>query len=288
MTVNYKPADPIWCAGCGHYGVQGALAYAISHLEIPAHETFILAGIGCSGTMQNNLGTYGYHAMHGRVLPTAIGTSLANPSLTVIAAGGDGDGYAIGAGHLIHAFKRNPNIVYIVMNNATYGLTKGQNSPTSPPASGTVGEGALDAVNLGLSIFSTSFIARGSTSRPAQLNELMINALQHVKERRGMAFLEVLSPCVTYNDTYTEWNSMVVNVNDADDYDHHDREVAMATVMRLKMNNRIPLGMIYQGESPSLDKVYLKESNEPLALKSFDDGNRKQQLKEILTGYGLN
>lgn len=288
MTVSYKSAEPIWCAGCGHFGVQGSLAHAISHVDIPAHETFILAGIGCSGTVQNNLGTYGYHAMHGRVLPTAIGTALANPSLMVIAVGGDGDGYAIGAGHLVHALKRNPNIVYIVMNNATYGLTKGQNSPTSSTDSGIVGEGALDAITLGLSIFSTSFIARGFTSKPTQLNELMIKALQHVQARRGMAFIEILSPCVTYNDTYPEWGSMVVNINEADDYDHHNREMAMATVMGLKTNNRIPLGLIYQGDVPSLDKIHLKDNSEAPALKSFTDGNRKQQLKEILSGYGLN
>ena len=95
MTETYTPSQPIWCAGCGHYGVQGALAGALSKLGIAAHETMLLTGIGCSGSVQNNIETYGYHAMHGRVLPTAVGAAVANPDLTVIAAGGDGDGSTI-------------------------------------------------------------------------------------------------------------------------------------------------------------------------------------------------
>ena len=85
MTTTYQPKTPIWCAGCGHFGVQGAIARALRELAIPSADTMILAGIGCSGTVQNNLGTYGFHALHGRVLPAATGTALADPSLTVIA-----------------------------------------------------------------------------------------------------------------------------------------------------------------------------------------------------------
>ena len=131
MTKTYTPARPIWCAGCGDFGVLEALTTAFQQLEVPEHNRMIIAGIGCSGSLQNNLSCYGYHALHGRVLPTATGAKLANPNLTVVGVGGDGDGYAIGCGHLVHAFKRNPGVTYIVMNNGTYGLTKGQASPTS-------------------------------------------------------------------------------------------------------------------------------------------------------------
>ena len=287
MTEIYHTGDPIWCAGCGHFGVQGALGHALEQLAIPAHQTLILAGIGCSGTVQNNLGTYGYHAMHGRVLPTAIGAALANPSLTIIAAGGDGDGYAIGAGHLVHSFRRNPNVVYIVMNNGTYGLTKGQDSPTKEHTHDHPGEAALDAVSLGLSIFSSSFIARGYTARPAQLNALMVQALEHTRARRGLAFVEVLSPCVTYNDTYPEWDARVVDVDAQAGYDNRSRETAMATVMRNYREGRIPIGLIYRGQARTLEEIYLKDISRPPALTDFSGDGRKDQVREILSNYGL-
>ena len=160
---TYEPAVPIWCAGCGHFGALNALQASLRDPEIPNHEVLILAGIGCSGTIQNYLGTYGYHALHGRVLPAAAGVALANPDLTVIAAGGDGDGYAIGVGHLVHAFRRNLSFTYIVINNETYGLTKGQRSPSRLLGgdTGNGGEGSLDGALLGLSIPATTFVARG-------------------------------------------------------------------------------------------------------------------------------
>lgn len=107
---TYEPAPPMWCAGCGHFGVLNALEHALDELGISLDEVLVVADIGCSGTIQNSLGAYGYHALHGRVLPAAGGAALANPELTVIGAGGDGDGYAIGVGHLVHAFRRNVSL----------------------------------------------------------------------------------------------------------------------------------------------------------------------------------
>lgn len=283
MTSTYRPSQPIWCAGCGHFGVEGALNYALKALDIPAHEILILAGIGCSGTIQNNLGTYGYHAMHGRVLPTAIGTALANPDLTVIASGGDGDGYAIGAGHFVHTLKRNPSIVYIVMNNGVYGLTKGQDSPTRPGPEWAPEEDALDAMTLGLSIASSTFLARGFASAPAQLGELTLEALEHARAGRGFAFLEVLSPCVTYNDTYPQWEAMVYDVAGIADYDASDRTAAFATCMRLKGKNRIPTGIVYQGDHPTLENALLEHGARPLAHVEADTRGYRGQLDDILS-----
>lgn len=282
MTKSYQPNQPIWCAGCGHFGVQGALNHALKALEIPPHETMILAGIGCSGSIQNNLGTYGYHAMHGRVLPTAIGTALANPDLTVIASGGDGDGYAIGAGHFVHTLKRNPSLVYIVMNNGTYGLTKGQDSPTKDGPDWAPGEDALDAITLGLSIASSTFLARGFASAPEQLNELTIKALEHARAGRGFAFLEVLSPCVTYNDTYPLWEAMVHDLDKDDDYDASDRSLAFTTCLRLKDNHRIPTGVIYQGSHPTLESALLQEGARPIARIESDISGYRPGLDAVL------
>lgn len=248
MTATYRPAEPIWCAGCGHFGVQAVLQRALSDLEIPAHEVMVLAGIGCSGTIQNNLGTYGYHALHGRVLPTATGVHLANPDLTVIATGGDGDGYAIGMGHLVHTFRRNPSLVYLVMNNGVYGLTKGQDSPTAASTAHNVG---FDAIALGLSLQASTFLARGFARWTNQLHTLTVAALEHAREGRGLAFLEVLSPCVTYNDTYPEWEASLCDLDADGDHDPTDRAAAFGAVSRLGEQGRMAVGLVYRDGAPS-------------------------------------
>jgi 2-oxoglutarate ferredoxin oxidoreductase subunit beta len=277
MTVTYTPRPPIWCAGCGHFGVQAALAQALRTAEVPAERVIILAGIGCSGTIQNNLGTYGYHSLHGRVLPTATGTALADPGLTVIAAGGDGDGYAIGAGHLVHTFRRNPAFTYLLMNNATYGLTKGQDSPTAPMVHPERREQALDGILLGLAITSSTFLARGYSGRPEQLVRLIGAALDHSRNGCGFAFLEVLSPCVTYQDTYPLWDAAVHDLDEAAGYDPADRTAAFAACLRVMGEGRIPIGLIYRGGPPAFvpDPV-------PAALDLTGLG---EAYREIMSGY---
>jgi 2-oxoglutarate ferredoxin oxidoreductase subunit beta len=265
---SYAPATPIWCAGCGHFGVLSALRGAIGALGIPEHELVLLAGIGCSGTIQNYLGTYGFHALHGRVLPTATGVALANPELTVVAAGGDGDGYAIGAGHLVHAFRRNPNLAYVVMSNETYGLTKGQSSPTRPAEPGRL-DGRLDAALLGLSISGTTFLARGYVGRPEQLVQLTRQALEHVRDRQGLAFLEVISPCVTYRDTYPLWERTLHDVDADPGYDPSDRAGAFAAAVSLAEAGRLPAGLLYRGPAtaPAPPPVPARAAIDPAALE---------------------
>ncbi|MCF8473981.1 MAG: hypothetical protein K9G26_04725 [Emcibacter sp.] len=287
MTTTYRPGQPIWCSGCGHYGVQGALKYALTALNISACDTMILSGIGCSGTMQNNLGTYGYHTMHGRVLPTATGTALANPDLTVIAAGGDGDGYAIGAGHFVHALKRNPSLVYIVMNNGTYGLTKGQDSPTKNGPKWAPAEEGFDAMMLGLSIASSSFLARGFSGDPKQLNSLMVKALEHARSGKGLALLEVMSPCVTYNDTYPEWDAMTRDVKTQDSYDSNDKATAFATCIRMKQSGQIPTGIIYQGEHPTLESAMVNPKLNKMSKLVKNNSGCQGELDAILNGYRI-
>src|SRR6478609_6004516 len=129
---DYKAdVSPDWCAGCGDFGVLNALQQACAELEIPPHEILVVSGIGCSSNLPGFFRSYGVHSLHGRALPFATGAKLANHSLTVIATGGDGDGYGIGLNHFIQAMRRNINLTYIVMNNEIYGLTTGQTSPTS-------------------------------------------------------------------------------------------------------------------------------------------------------------
>lgn len=247
-TTSRPEGRPIWCAGCGHFGVEKALKVALRNLEVPSYDTLVLAGIGCSGTIQNNLGTYGYHALHGRVLPSAAGAALANPDLTVVAAGGDGDGYAIGGGHLLHAFRRNLPFVYIVMNNETYGLTKGQQSPTREHAYDSHTERSLDSMQLGLSISGTSFLARGYSGAFDQLVALTEAAITHARTGKGFAFLEVISPCVTYYDAYATWESRIVDLDDDPTYDPRDRAGAFTRSLEMAETGRMVTGQVFIDE----------------------------------------
>src|SRR5712692_1991032 len=133
LTIaDYKTSEASWwCPGCGDFGVLAALQKALLELAVPPEDVAIVAGIGCSGKIGNYVNSYNIHTTHGRTMPVALGLKLANRELTVIAAGGDGDGFAIGMGHFVHASRRNPDITYVVMDNQIYGLTKGQVSPTS-------------------------------------------------------------------------------------------------------------------------------------------------------------
>jgi len=287
MTQTYSIGHPIWCAGCGHFGVQGAIQHAMQTAGVELHETLVLAGIGCSGTVQNNMGAYGYHSMHGRVVPTAIGASLANPELTIIASGGDGDGYAIGAGHLMHALKRNANVLYVVMNNGVYGLTKGQDSPTMEQPHAAPEEEPLDAMMLGLSIQSTTFLARAITTRSDQLNDLMVKGLNHVRSGQGMAFIEVLSPCVTYNDTYPQWMNRVYDVDADADYNKQDRGGAFSALYDLIQQSRIPIGMIYDGNHASLQSSLVGDISPFRALDAEHSGTVAKHLENVLSSYAV-
>ena len=287
MTRTYQTGHPIWCAGCGHFGVQGAVLHAMKQAGVELHETLVLAGIGCSGTMQNNIGAYGYHSMHGRVLPTAIGASLANPELTVIASGGDGDGYAIGGGHLMHGLKRNPNLLYVVMNNGIYGLTKGQDSPTKEVPIASPDEDPLDVMMLGLSIRSTTFLARAITTRSDQLNELMVQGLNHAREGKGMAFIEVLSPCVTYNDTYPQWMNKVYDLDGDPEYRNDDRGKAFFDVYQLVQQDRMPIGLVFHGEHASLQSSLLSDLTPHQSLDEQYAARSRQHMKDVLSAYAV-
>jgi 2-oxoglutarate ferredoxin oxidoreductase subunit beta len=285
MTKTYHSGSPIWCAGCGHFGVKGAISHALDRAGVPLHDALVLAGIGCSGTVQNNVGAYGYHAMHGRVVPTAVGASLANPDLTVIAAGGDGDGYAIGGGHLVHALKRNPNILYVVMNNGVYGLTKGQDAPTKEIPVFAPEESPLDAMMLGLSIQSTTFLARAITTRSEQLNDLMLQGLNHARDGKGMAFVEVLSPCVTYHDTYPDWMNKVRDVDSDPDYDNRDRGKAFTSLFQLAQQSLIPIGLIYHGQHASLQSALLHEVAPVHSLSEERAEQTRAHMDSVLSAY---
>ncbi len=257
-VVVRKAADyrtdlkPIWCPGCGDFAVLAAIQQVLVALQIDPKDLAIVSGIGCSSRLPGFVQAYGLHTLHGRCLPAAQGVKLARPDLTVIAVGGDGDFFSIGAGHLSHAFRRDLNITCIVMDNEIYGLTKGQTSPTSPHGHVTkstpLGNPAFPLRPLALAISSgATFVARGFSSQPKQIAELIRKGIEH----QGFSFIHVMSPCVTFYDTYKIYKEKVYQI--PEDHDPGDAEAAMRYAMD---SDRLPLGLLYQvppAERPVLD-----------------------------------
>ncbi len=205
---EYKPDYPIdWCPGCGDFGIVNAIHQALARLEIPRHKVAVFGGIGCSGKAQYYVNTWGVHTLHGRPVPFAIGARLANPELYTLVVSGDGDSLGIGAGHFVAAGRRNVNLTYIMFDNEVYGLTKGQAAPTLPLGLRTKAmamENIQSAVNGLMLAFATGYtwIGRGYAYNIKQLVDLLVQAIEHP----GLAFLDVIQPCPTYNNLHTkEW-----------------------------------------------------------------------------------
>jgi len=207
VTADYRTGlKPVWCAGCGNFGLLSALTRrALPNLGIPSHRVLIVSGIGCSSRIPAYVDTYGFNSIHGRAIAIAQGAKLAKPELTVIAVGGDGDLFSIGAGHLPHAVRRNIDITCIMVNNFVYALTKGQVSPTTPHLQR--GEGPflspqfyppvdpiLDMVSYSAST-GASLIAQGISSDVSHLQWLIEEGIKH----EGFSYISVLTPCVVFS-----------------------------------------------------------------------------------------
>jgi 2-oxoglutarate ferredoxin oxidoreductase subunit beta len=203
LTIrDYEGAMSTLCAGCGHDSITAALVRALWELAIPPHMIAKLSGIGCSSKTPAYFvsGAHGFNSAHGRMPPIATGANGANRELICIGISGDGDSLSIGLGHMCHAIRRNVNMVYIIENNGVYGLTKGQFSASADIGSKSKrGEpnpmAPIDPVMVGLSIGAT-FIARSFSGDKAQLVPILKAAIVH----RGFALVDVISPCVTFND----------------------------------------------------------------------------------------
>jgi len=202
---------PIWCPGCGDYSVLTALAKALAELGRPREEIALVSGIGCSSRLPAYTSVYGFHGVHGRALAVAAGLKLARPELTVLAAGGDGDGLSIGGNHFLHACRRNIDMTYLLMDNQVYGMTKGQASPTTAPdwCEGKLtphGTGVSPVMPLHLALAAgVNFFARGFAGNPNELARLILAGITHP----GFAVIHVLSPCVTFRPEQRDWKKAV-------------------------------------------------------------------------------
>ena len=247
---SYKTEEhPIWCPGCGDFGVLASLYLVLAGLKIDPKDLVVVSGIGCSGRTPGFLQCYGFHAVHGRVLPVALGVKLANPKLHVIGVGGDGDGFAIGGGHLPHAARRNPDLMYVVMDNATYGLTKGQYSPTSPVGfqAGSTPYGNIEQPLNPLAMliaYGASFVGQGYSGKPKELTALLTKAMEH----KGFAFVNVISPCITFYNTYKVIPPKLAEV--PTDHDVTDRAKAFQLALE---TDHVLLGTLYQVPRPTFE-----------------------------------
>lgn len=199
---DYEGAISTLCAGCGHDSISNAIIQACFEMSLPPHKVAKLSGIGCSSkTPTYFLGnSHGFNSVHGRMPSVATGASMANRELTYIGVSGDGDTASIGMGQFAHVTRRNLNMLYIVENNGCYGLTKGQDSATadigSKSKAGSVNPfEPIDLVSMALQLGAT-FVARSFSGDKAQLVPLIKAALSHP----GFAFIDVVSPCVTFNN----------------------------------------------------------------------------------------
>ncbi|WP_342525791.1 2-oxoacid:ferredoxin oxidoreductase subunit beta [Chryseomicrobium sp. FSL W7-1435] len=261
---------PNWCPGCGDFSVQAAIQRSAANVGIEPHELAVVSGIGCSGRISGYINSYGFHGIHGRALPIAQGLKMANRDLHVIASGGDGDGFAIGMGHTIHSIRRNIDITYIVMDNQIYGLTKGQTSPRSAAGFKTKStpggaiEPSLKPMEMALSAGAT-FVAQGFSSDIKELTAIIEAGIKH----KGFAFINVFSPCVTYNkiNTYDWFKENLVKLSEREDYDSTNREQAMQVVMETE---GLVTGIIYQDqETASYQERLTDYSQTPLVEENL-------------------
>lgn len=275
---------PNWCPGCGDFSVQSAIQRAAANVGLEPEQVAIVSGIGCSGRISGYIHAYGFHGIHGRALTIAQGVKLANRELTVIAAGGDGDGFAIGMSHTIHAIRRNMDITYIVMDNQIYGLTKGQTSPRSAEGFKTKStphgsiETALSPLEVALAAGAT-FVAQSFSSDLKQLTWLIEEGLKH----KGFAFINVFSPCVTFNkvNTYEWFKENIVNLDQFPDYDPSDRVAAMNKIME---TNGLLTGLIYQNKNrPSYED--LVPGFRPEGLAGQDVTLTREAFEELLAEF---
>jgi 2-oxoglutarate/2-oxoacid ferredoxin oxidoreductase subunit beta len=303
--MGLKPSDfktdvfADWCPGCGDYGIMNGLQMAFAELNLEPHQIVLVSGIGCSGKEAHNVKCYGVHTLHGRTLPFALGIKVANPNLEVVAIGGDGDGLGIGAGHFVNAGRRDLDMTYIIHNNGVYGLTKGQASPTLRRGVKTKAlprANINEAVNpIALAVISGyTFAARSYAYDVKHLKETIKQGIQH----KGLAFIECLQPCPTYNDINTkDWyagedrkdasgkpQSRLYKLDEEGfdpvvrDWNEDFKKKVAALEKAQEWGDRIPIGVFYKNElEPTFQERFSKRIpfylSKPPAKQKLTDEN---------------
>lgn len=277
---DYKGQTPAWCPGCGNFGILRAFKDAVVDLGIEPQQFTIVSGIGQAGKFPHYLKCNTFNGLHGRTLPVATGIRLSNHEMLVIAVAGDGDCYGEGGNHLTHAMRRNINIKLFVHDNQIYGLTKGQASPTSLEGMKTknqpfgVFSEQLNPIALAIAL-DCSFVARGFSGDMAHLKELVKSAINH----KGFSLVDILQPCVTFNkiNTFEWYKQRVYHIEP--EYNHEDRIEAFKRA--LEWGDRIPIGIIYKNNRPTLEERIPVITDNPLVKQTFDILRLESTIKEF-------
>jgi 2-oxoglutarate ferredoxin oxidoreductase subunit beta len=278
---DYKDGETEWCPGCGNFGILDSLIRALVNLGLEPHKVLMVSGIGQAGKLPHYLKCNTFNGLHGRGLPVATGAKLANPELTVIAVGGDGDSYGEGGNHFIHAVRRNPDITLLAHDNQIYGLTKGQASPTSEPGMITklqthgVITTPFNPLAVAISL-DCPFVARGFAGDTGHLSSLIAEAVSHP----GFALVDILQPCVSFNKLNTfRWYKERVYRLEEEGHDPANRAEAFGKA--LEWGERIPTGVIYRRDSEPFESRQPVLKKGPLAGQEYDP----QALDGVLESF---
>ena len=296
MEANKEIEFNDWCVGCGDFGILRGMEAALRELKLDFTDAVLVSGIGCSGKLPHFVSgpITGVHTLHGRALAFALGIKLANPSLKVIVNAGDGDTFGIGVGHFVSAGRRNASIALVVHDNRVYGLTKGQASPTMPLGERTKSlpkpniNGPINPIALAVSSGYT-FVARSFAYDTSMTKELIKQAVMH----RGMALVDVLQPCPTYNDINTnEWYRERIYTLEDDPEVHNESETLAKVTQALKNayigEEKIPLGIFYKNELVPTYEERIKSNipnyteNYPAMQKIEDNGLAITELDKLI------
>lgn len=275
-----------WCLGCGDFGILASVKQALAELNLESHKVCIVSGIGCGSKIPHYIRTYGFEGLHGRLLPVAEAIKLSNPEITVIAIGGDGDGFSEGGNHFIHACRRNNDITYIVQNNYYFSLTTGQSTPTTKkgmktkthPKGSTLPEFKPCATAL---ICGASFVAASYSGDIKHLKEVIKEAIMH----KGFSFIECYQPCVTWDkvNTYDWYKQHIYYVKDNDRTNFDEALNYCLEPFRTNFE-RVPVGIFWQEKRRTLlDDYSTIISNGSLAFdKTIFERNLEEEFKKFL------
>ena len=267
-----------WCPGCGNFGILNAVRKALAETGKEKHEIVLVSGIGQAAKLPHYVDVNVFNGLHGRALPAAAAIKMANPSLTVVVTSGDGDIYGEGGNHFLHNIRRNVDIALFVHDNQVYGLTKGQASPTSdvgwPGSLQRAGVVSAPFPPLAVALaMGCGFVARGFAADPDFTSDLMLQAIRFP----GFALVDILQPCVTFNkkNTYEWYGKMAYKLPEGHDVADRVRAFALA----LEWEERIPLGVLYRKEKPTLGQLHPQIPGPPLC----DRDTPEEKVRALLT-----